>query len=163
MLRFALLRILSAIPTLIFVVALAFMLVRAAPGGPFDDERALPPEIEANIQSAYHLDEPLPAQFMRYFKGLLRGWRTSCSAGCWQSRTGRGISTSKKAFSMRAGCHVWSLIRCIHCLSKWSRIPISGIQWLRCCLIIQAPCVVGQSRWQPHALIFWPGRWSAAA
>ena len=73
MLRFALLRILSAIPTLIFVVALAFMLVRAAPGGPFDDERALPPEIEANIQSAYHLDEPLPAQFMRYFKGLLRG------------------------------------------------------------------------------------------
>lgn len=73
MLRFALMRILSAIPTLVFVIALAFMLVRAAPGGPFDDERVLPAEIEANIKAAYHLDEPLPEQFVRYFKGLLRG------------------------------------------------------------------------------------------
>ena len=48
-------------------------MVHAAPGGPFDDERALPPEIEANIARAYHLDEPLPAQFLRYLSGLLRG------------------------------------------------------------------------------------------
>lgn len=73
MLRYTLLRLLGAIPTLLFVIVLAFMLVRTAPGGPFDSERALPPEIEANIARAYHLDEPLPQQFLRYLGGLVRG------------------------------------------------------------------------------------------
>ena len=48
-------------------------MVHAAPGGPFDAERALPADVEANIQRAYHLDEPLPKQFVRYLGGLLRG------------------------------------------------------------------------------------------
>lgn len=48
-------------------------MVHAAPGGPFDDERALPAEVEANIARAYHLDEPLPKQFLRYVSGLLQG------------------------------------------------------------------------------------------
>jgi len=73
MLRFALLRILSAIPTLFVVVLLAFLLIRAAPGGPFDAERVLPPEVAENIARAYHLDESLPQQFTRYVNGLLRG------------------------------------------------------------------------------------------
>lgn len=73
MLRYTLLRILGAIPTLLLVIALAFLMVHAAPGGPFDDERALPAEVEANIRRAYHLDEPLPKQFVRYLGGLLRG------------------------------------------------------------------------------------------
>jgi len=72
-LRYALLRILGAIPTLLLVIAVAFLMVHAAPGGPFDSERALPPEIEANVRRAYHLDEPLPAQFARYLDGLGRG------------------------------------------------------------------------------------------
>lgn len=73
MLRYALLRLLGAIPTLLLVIVLAFLMVHAAPGGPFDDERVLPPDIEANIARAYHLDEPLPRQFARYVSGLLRG------------------------------------------------------------------------------------------
>jgi len=48
-------------------------MVHAAPGGPFDDERALPADVEANIAAAYHLDEPLPQQFLRYMSGLLQG------------------------------------------------------------------------------------------
>ena len=48
-------------------------MVHAAPGGPFDDERALPADVEANIAAAYHLDEPLPQQFLRYMTGLLQG------------------------------------------------------------------------------------------
>jgi oligopeptide transport system permease protein len=72
-LRYALLRIIWAIPTLLLVIALAFLMVRAAPGGPFDAERALPPEIEQNIARAYHLDESLPQQFVRYVDGLLHG------------------------------------------------------------------------------------------
>ena len=73
MLRYALKRLLGAIPTLLLVIALAFLMVHAAPGGPFDHERALPPEIEANIAKAYHLDEPLPAQFVRYMSGVVKG------------------------------------------------------------------------------------------
>jgi len=72
-LRFALGRLLAAIPTLLFVILLAFVLVRMAPGGPFDAERALPPDVEANIEEHYHLDEPLPKQFFRYLGGVLRG------------------------------------------------------------------------------------------
>lgn len=73
MLRYTLLRLVGAIPTLLLVIVLAFLMVHAAPGGPFDAERVLPPDIEANIARAYHLDEPLPRQFLRYLSGLLQG------------------------------------------------------------------------------------------
>ena len=73
MLRYTLLRLLGAIPTLLLVIILAFLMVHAAPGGPFDDERVLPPDVAANIEAVYHLDEPLPQQFLRYMSGLLRG------------------------------------------------------------------------------------------
>ena len=73
MLRYTLLRIVGAIPTLLLVIALAFMMVHAAPGGPFDNERVVTPEIEANIAARYHLDDPLPVQFLRYLGGLLQG------------------------------------------------------------------------------------------
>lgn len=73
MLSYALRRALAAIPTLLILIALAFFLVRAAPGGPFDAERNLPPEIEANLEKAYHLDEPLLQQFGRYLSNLARG------------------------------------------------------------------------------------------
>lgn len=73
MLRYTLLRVLGAIPTLLLVIVLAFLMVHAAPGGPFDDERALPADVEANIARAYHLDEPLPKQFIRYLSGLVQG------------------------------------------------------------------------------------------
>lgn len=73
MLRYTLLRLLGAIPTLLLVIVLAFLMVHAAPGGPFDDERVLSAEVQSNIEKAYHLDEPLPQQFVRYFSGLMRG------------------------------------------------------------------------------------------
>jgi oligopeptide transport system permease protein len=71
--RYTLRRLGSAIPTLLILIALAFFMIRVAPGGPFDTERALLPEIEANLRAAYHLDEPLYQQFLRYLGGLLRG------------------------------------------------------------------------------------------
>lgn len=73
MLRYTLLRILGAIPTLLLVIALAFLMVHAAPGGPFSDERVLPAYVEKNIEERYHLDESLPRQFLRYVSGLLQG------------------------------------------------------------------------------------------
>jgi len=73
MLRFTIQRLLTGIPTLLVLIAAAFFLIRAAPGGPFDRERDLPPEIEANLRQAYHLDEPLVRQFGRYLGNLARG------------------------------------------------------------------------------------------
>jgi oligopeptide transport system permease protein len=59
--------------TFLAIVTLVFGLLRLAPGGPFDGERALPPEIEANLRAAYHLDEPLPRQYLRWLGDLLHG------------------------------------------------------------------------------------------
>lgn len=73
MVLYSLKRLLSAIPTLLLLITLAFFLMRFAPGGPFDYERSLPPEIEANLNAKYHLDEPLPQQYSRYLAQLLRG------------------------------------------------------------------------------------------
>lgn len=72
-LSFVLRRLLGAIPTLALVIALSFLLMRLAPGGPFDQEQALPPEIRANLEAAYGLDQPVWAQFGRYVRGLLHG------------------------------------------------------------------------------------------
>ncbi len=73
MFRYAVARLLGAIPTLFALVTIAFFLVRLAPGGPFDDERQLPPEIEANLRRAYNLDAPLSSQYLRYLGDLARG------------------------------------------------------------------------------------------
>ncbi len=70
---FVLRRLLGAIPTLALVVTLSFLLTRLAPGGPFDEEQALSPEIRANLEAAYGLDQPTYVQFGRYVQGLLRG------------------------------------------------------------------------------------------
>ena len=73
MLSYTLKRLLQAIPTLLIVITLSFFLMRVAPGGSFDGERRLPPEIEQNLRAAYHLDEPLPMQYLRYLGDLVQG------------------------------------------------------------------------------------------
>jgi oligopeptide transport system permease protein len=66
-------RILTSIPTLLVIVTVAFFMMRIAPGGPFDRERALPPEIEKNVLAAYDLDQPLILQYRDYLFGVLQG------------------------------------------------------------------------------------------
>lgn len=73
MLRYVLRRLLGAIPTLLIIVTGAFFLMRVAPGGPFDDEQGLPPEIEANLEAAYGLDQPIHVQYLAYLGALARG------------------------------------------------------------------------------------------
>lgn len=73
MFRYASLRILGAIPTLLLVISISFLMVHAAPGGPYSSERVLPPDNAANIERVYRLDEPLPQQFVRYLSGVVRG------------------------------------------------------------------------------------------
>jgi oligopeptide transport system permease protein len=66
-------RILIAVPTLLVVITVAFFLMRLAPGGPFDQEAPLPPEIMANLKAAYGLDQPLWWQYTNYLGNLLQG------------------------------------------------------------------------------------------
>jgi oligopeptide transport system permease protein len=66
-------RLLHGLVVLWVVATLTFILLRLAPGGPFDRERKLPPEVLANIEAKYHLDEPLTKQYLRYVAGVLRG------------------------------------------------------------------------------------------
>ncbi len=73
MLRFILARILLAVPVLFFVVLITFILVRMAPGGPFDEERAVPKQVLINLEKRYHLDEPIYQQFGRYVWNLVQG------------------------------------------------------------------------------------------
>jgi oligopeptide transport system permease protein len=73
MLTFVLRRLLTALPTLFLVIVAAFFMMRAAPGGPFDGERQLPPAIEAAVKAKYGLDQPLPVQFARYIGDIAHG------------------------------------------------------------------------------------------
>lgn len=71
MLAYALRRIATLIPTLLVIVTLSFIVIRVAPGGPFDEEQALPAQIKANLEAAYGLDQPLLRQYGRYLGGLM--------------------------------------------------------------------------------------------
>jgi oligopeptide transport system permease protein len=73
MTRYFFTRLAGAIPTLFIIITITFFLMRAAPGGPFDQEQALAPEIKANLQRAYGLDQPVWTQYGRYLKSLLHG------------------------------------------------------------------------------------------
>jgi oligopeptide transport system permease protein len=73
MTRYFFTRLAGAVPTLFIIITITFFLMRAAPGGPFDQEQALAPEIKANLQRAYGLDQPVWTQYGRYLKSLLHG------------------------------------------------------------------------------------------
>ncbi|MFI0847661.1 oligopeptide ABC transporter permease OppB [Mesorhizobium sp. IMUNJ 23232] len=73
MLIYVIRRLLTAIPTLFVIVTLAFFLIRVAPGGPFNQERGLSPEIRANLEAQFGLNDPLWLQYFNYLKNLLHG------------------------------------------------------------------------------------------
>ena len=71
MLIFIVKRLLTLLPTMFIIVGFAFFMMRIAPGGPFDKERVLPPDIKKNILAAYDLDKPIISQFGIYLKRVL--------------------------------------------------------------------------------------------
>lgn len=73
MLGYVIRRLAGALPTLFVIVTAAFFLMQLAPGGPFDDEQTLSPEVAANLEAAYGLDQPVLVQYRNYLGGLLRG------------------------------------------------------------------------------------------
>ncbi len=73
MTKYIIRRLLGIIPTLFIIVTISFFIVRVAPGGPFDGERALPEVVKRNIEAKYHLDDPLVVQYGRYMFDVMRG------------------------------------------------------------------------------------------
>jgi len=73
MLIFTLKRLLAAVPVLLLVILITFVLVRLAPGGPFDQERNVPVQVLENLNKRYHLDDPVHIQFFDYLGNLLQG------------------------------------------------------------------------------------------
>ena len=66
-------RLVGGVFVIAAVATFSFFMLRAAPGGPFDDEAVLPAEIQRNIEAQYHLDRPLIEQYFLYMGGLVRG------------------------------------------------------------------------------------------
>ena len=73
MLRFLVRRLVVAIPTLFVVITVAFFMMRAAPGSPFDNDRRLPPDIKANVERKFGMNRPLGVQYVNYLGGVLHG------------------------------------------------------------------------------------------
>ncbi len=73
MLRFIAFRFLQAVPVLLLVITATFFLVRIAPGGPFDAEKALEPHVLAKLNERYKLDEPLYKQYTDYLLNIAQG------------------------------------------------------------------------------------------
>jgi len=70
MLSFFVKRLCHGLAVILVVATLTFILLRLAPGGPFDRERKLPPEVLANVEAKYHLNEPLFSQYLRYLTAV---------------------------------------------------------------------------------------------
>jgi oligopeptide transport system permease protein len=73
MLRFIISRLLQAIPVLLIVITVTFFLIHLAPGGPFDEDRAVPQQVLKALNERYHLDQPLWQQYLSYLKDLSQG------------------------------------------------------------------------------------------
>src|SRR3981081_1921477 len=73
MLRYALRRIAGIVPTLLVIITVSFFVVRLAPGGPFDQEQTLSPQVRANLDAAYGLDRPIAIASGRYLRALAPG------------------------------------------------------------------------------------------
>lgn len=71
MFQYTLRRLLGAIPTILVLIVLSFLLMQVAPGGPFTTERQLPPEVLANIEARYGLDQPLWRQLWDYLSNIV--------------------------------------------------------------------------------------------
>ena len=71
MIAYLLKRLAIAVPTLLILIVLSYVLMHSAPGGPFDTERALPPEVMLNLERMYGLDQPLVVQIWRYVVSIV--------------------------------------------------------------------------------------------
>jgi len=134
MLGYAFRRFLGAIPTLFIIITLTFFMMRAAPGGPFDGARRLPPDIEKNIEAAYNLDKPVWQQYAIYLGKLAHGdlgpsFRTKDFTVAQLIRIGLpvsirlGLSAMVLALMIGVSLGVWAALRQNH----WQDYSVMGL------------------------------------
>ena len=122
-------RILQAVPTLWLVATATFFLLRLAPGGPFDEEKPLAPEVKAQIEAHYGLDKPLYEQYFHFLGNLLQGdLGPSYKYPGWDVQE---IIAQAFPASFELGC--WAL-----CVALLFGIP-AGIWQLRSTELVQRP------------------------
>lgn len=126
MLTYSIRRVLEAIPTLLILLTLTFFLLRFAPGGPFDTDRALPPEVMANIEARYGLDQPLWVQYKDWVADAVQGdFRESFQ---YYGRPVSEIIGSSLPISVQLG--LMSLVLCLAmgiplgCVATWKKNSI---------------------------------------
>lgn len=73
MAKYVVKRVFLAIVTVLIVCAITFFAMNAIPGGPFDGEKAISPEVRAALEARFNLDKPVPEQFVIYMGNLLHG------------------------------------------------------------------------------------------
>lgn len=105
MFKFIIIRFLSIIPVLWITVTLAFVLIRLAPGGPFSDEKVIPPQALEQLNKHYGFDKPIFVQYGRYMKNLVHG-KLGPSLK-YQNRTVNEIIAETFPVSLELGC--WAL------------------------------------------------------
>jgi oligopeptide transport system permease protein len=101
MLTLLLRRLSTGLVTLAIIITLTFLLLRLMPGGPFDQERKLPPSIQKNIEARYHLHDPLWKQYVLYMGNIARG--DLGPSYKYQSRTVTDIVAEASSVSFKLG------------------------------------------------------------
>lgn len=107
MLGYILKRLAMAIPLLLILIVFSFVLMHAAPGGPFTQERALPPEVLRNVNAKYGLDQPFLVQIWRYIAGIVTQFDFGPSF-VYKDRTVNEVIADGFPVTLRYG--IWSFI-----------------------------------------------------
>lgn len=90
--KFLIKRIFASIVTLLLIITITFVLLHQLPGDPFQGEKAIPPQIKANLMAKYNLDKPLTTQYATYLKQLSKG-----DLGLSMKERGRSVNSVIKA------------------------------------------------------------------
>ncbi len=106
MLKFIFKRIFTGLITLFLVITITFFLLHKLPGDPFESEKAIPPQVKANLMVKYGMDKPLGTQYINYLKNVAKG-----DLGISMKEKGRTVnSVIKNSFPVSADLGIRSVI-----------------------------------------------------
>ena len=106
MLKFIFKRVFTGLITLFLVITITFFLLHRLPGDPFESEKAIPPQVKANLMVKYGIDKPLGVQYVNYLKNVAKG-----DLGISMKEKGRTVnSVIKNSFPISADLGIRAVI-----------------------------------------------------
>lgn len=106
MLKFIFKRIFTGLITLFLVITITFFLLHKLPGDPFESEKAIPPQVKANLMVKYGMDKPIGVQYVNYLKNVAKG-----DLGISMKEKGRTVnSVIKTSFPVSADLGIRAVI-----------------------------------------------------